>query len=404
MRRLFLAAVLASLGCSSETTARITVEPGSLQPQSLRVFLWGEGLLRPAIDLPLGTHLLPATVILRHLDAHTPDFRLLIDGLDGGGSIESQAGAHVPLESGQQTSVTLSLSDGLLPDSDGDGVPDVVDDCPTVSDANQLCTAMRADGAVDLATTMRPADLAGVDLAGADLSVAHDLAQPPDLRGDDLLRGPACPSFALFCDDFEEGFFDTVKWQSKYDEGSGSTILVDNAQSLSGTQSAEVMTTSGSGLVWQAHTFTNITGGMVAVRAYFYSDVPMTPSVYFLYLHRQGTAPVDSDYVVGYDSITGSSAWTVFNKNSGDDWIEPVSAADQVWHCLELDVTLNGDGSNKMEFFVDGTARTPVTVPSASGATTLGEFDIGVSYLSDTTANHYHIDDVVLATQHIGCE
>ena len=64
MKQVLFLALIA--GCGGETTARLTIKPASTQPRSLRLFLWGDGLLRPPTDLPLGTHLLPGTLILRH--------------------------------------------------------------------------------------------------------------------------------------------------------------------------------------------------------------------------------------------------------------------------------------------------------------------------------------------------
>jgi hypothetical protein len=388
-RALWVVAMMAA-GCGGETSALITVEPGSVQPQSLRISLWGDGPVRAPVELPLGAHPLPGSLLLRHLDAHTPDFRILVDGLDGAGNIGSEAAAKVLLSDGKESRAALQLVDGRLADSDGDGVPDLVDDCPTVSDPDQRCAA--------------PHD-AGGDLAGrGDLSqvAAGDLARPMDLAGADLTPAAACPAFAFFCDDFEEGYFDTGKWQMKYDSGSGSSLEVDNLQPYKGNQSVYVQATGGT--VWQAHTFTPITSGMVAARAYFYSDPSPAPSFYFLYLHRAGSAPVDADWVAGYDDIGSPGQWTVYNKNPGRNYNLPGSTAPGTWHCVELDLTFNGDGTNTMQFWVDGVSAGPLTVLATEASTTLGEFDIGVSYIASSTANKYHIDDVALATQHIGCE
>jgi hypothetical protein len=393
-----LVVAMMAAGCSSgETTALVTVEPASVQPQSLRVSMWGDGPIRSPADLSLSAHPLPGSLLIRHLDAHTPDFRVLVEGLDGAGNVNSQAAAHLLLTEGQETRATLQLVDGLLADSDGDGVPDLVDDCPNVPDSDQRCAAPHSDGAIDLAR----GDLSqvpGQDLSGS----ANDLAHPMDLANADLTPSAACPSFAFFCDDFEEGYFDLTKWQMKYDSAGGSTLEVDNLQPFKGTQSVYVQATGG--LVWQAHTFTPITSGMLAVRGYFYSDPALAPSIYFFYLHRAGTAPVDADWVVGYDNISSSGQWTIYNKNSGSGYSLSASAAAGTWHCVELDLAINGDGSNTASFFVDGTAATPVTTATSAGSTTFSEFDVGVSYIAGSSANKFHIDDVALATQHIGCE
>src|SRR5205814_10573224 len=118
-------------GCSpGQTAALLTITPASAQPDSLRISLFGDRLLTAPRQYSLAAHPLPATVYLTHLDAGTPDFRVLADGLDAAGQAQSPGPQVIPLSPGNQVSATVRLQDGALADSDGDGIPDLIDDCP----------------------------------------------------------------------------------------------------------------------------------------------------------------------------------------------------------------------------------------------------------------------------------
>src|SRR5205823_4136991 len=103
-----------------------------------------------ATILPVHGRPFPGTLLLKVRDPNTPNFRLLIDGLDRGGAIQSQGAIHATLTAGKQNRATVTLTLGTLPDQDGDGVPDAIDDCP-LPDPDQTC--MPIDGGVaDLAS------------------------------------------------------------------------------------------------------------------------------------------------------------------------------------------------------------------------------------------------------------
>jgi hypothetical protein len=390
MRAAVLVMLLAS-GCGSETTALLDIKPASQLPLSLRLTMWGEGVLRPPADLPLGARTLPGTLIVRGLDPRTPDFRVLVQGLDSAGVVQSEAGAHVPLTGGEQSLVTVQLLDGNLADSDGDDVPDVVDDCPSVPDEDQRCAAPNRDLA-----SVTVVDLAAPDLAGADLAGPPPDLSTPDLLAGDLARGPACPAFALFCDDFESGDFS--KWDAPYTEGGSSTVKVEAQGAWSGNWAA--LAVGSGGVTYRPKTFGPFTSGMVAFRAYFFAPTTLVPHIYFFWLHRAGTG--DADYNIGFDNFSGPGRWTVFNKNTGNAYDMVGSTAPGVWHCIEVDVTLDG-ATDVVDFYLDG-AGPQTTNITTGAATSLGELSIGVTYQTVSTANTWLIDDVVIATQHIGCE
>jgi hypothetical protein len=71
------------------------------------------------------------------------DLRIDVHGL-ADGSLVDEATLIIPPEASGQGTFDLTLSGALPSDTDGDGVPDPVDDCPTIPDRAQ--TGCRADG------------------------------------------------------------------------------------------------------------------------------------------------------------------------------------------------------------------------------------------------------------------
>src|SRR5262245_53783613 len=139
MRHVFLLALGLS-GCRSpETAALITVDPASTQPASLRLTFFGDGQIAPPTHVSLAGHLLPGALLAGDLDPATRRLRVLVDGLDPAGRIASQGAAPVQLVALHTVGTTVHLSDGALTDGDGDGVPDVIDDCPQTPDPDQRC-------------------------------------------------------------------------------------------------------------------------------------------------------------------------------------------------------------------------------------------------------------------------
>jgi hypothetical protein len=296
----------------------------------------------------------------------------------------------LPLSEGLEANGTVQLTDGLLGDSDGDGVPDVVDDCPLIPDVDQKCRAgdMGGQAGVDLRGSSG-VDLFGVDLLGADLRGSLNCALPG----------------ALFCDGFETG--DTSLWNTVV--GGGITMTVDTAQPFSGTHSLHIHTTGGSNTYWLQKTFAPITSGTLSLRVYLYSAAAYNAPIYFVFLQR-GTG--SNDYVAGLDTLSGPVMWTIYDKNGGNADELSASFSAGSWHCLELEVDVSpidlGAATNVAKLYIDGNANAPITwnLTNVQSTASLAEMDIGVTYqnVAAGVSNDFFIDDVVLATQHIGCQ
>jgi hypothetical protein len=401
-----LIAVLLISGCpDGGASVLLRIESAAtMPPSSLRLRLFGNGELIPPTLFTLANKSLPATVLIAHLSASTPNFRVLVDGLDTAGKISSQGAVEIPLQSGQQTSATVRLTDGLLADSDGDGIPDSIDDCALVPDPDQTCHARTDMATPDLAGV----DLAGLDLSGIDLS-GIDLAQPHDLAGDfagvDLRGVNACPAGALFCDTFESG--NTSMWSGVHSDAT-ITLGVDINKPFNGTHSLHVQTSGGSNVAWLIHSMpVPVTSGTVSLRLYVYAESSFNFPLYFMFLHRDSG---DDDYVAGIDYFGGAAGqWTIYDKNGGSYTNNSAySFAGATWHCVELEIDLTpidmGAATNVAKLYIDQNAPILWTRDNTASAPSIAEMDVGVTYQNASAANDFFIDDVALSTQHIGCE
>jgi hypothetical protein len=169
-----------------------------------------------------------------------------------------------------------------------------------------------------------------------------------------------------------------------------------------------VHTTGGSNTAWLRYVLpTAVTSGPVSLRAFIYSPAAFTAPLYFYFLHRDGG---DNDYVAGLDTISGAEQWTVYNKNPGSFTTATGSFSAGAWHCVELEVDVAGVdlgvATNTVKLYVDGNAPAVWAQSAADSTTLIGEMDVGVTYQSVGAgiANDFYVDDVALATSHIGCE
>ena len=161
---LFAAAALAGCGSPTSLSLSLSLSPGVTAPDTLVVSLYGAGRLSAPEAVPLTSagKSLPGTLVLGPLDPAAPDFRVQVDGL-AAGALVAQAAARQALARSRQNRLALALGPPLA-DGDHDGVPDAIDDCPTLSDPDQRCAS---------------GDLGAPPDAAADAT--FDLALPPAL-------------------------------------------------------------------------------------------------------------------------------------------------------------------------------------------------------------------------------
>jgi hypothetical protein len=109
----------------------------------------------------------------------------------------SQGTAQVALSAGQQAAATLTLSGLPAPDRDGDGVPDDIDDCPTVANASQEDGDRDGQGDACSLADAGPHDGPGNDQGGAtapDATAPDATSSAPDAGAALAVPGSACAS------------------------------------------------------------------------------------------------------------------------------------------------------------------------------------------------------------------
>ncbi|MCK5799662.1 MAG: hypothetical protein KAI47_20870, partial [Deltaproteobacteria bacterium] len=162
--------LLLSLGaaCSDNTPTTllvdISVAPGVGLLDELRLSVFSSrGIDVSGHRLPdKGPPTLPNTVVL-----YSPapgNLRLFLRG-QRGSAVVAEGTAQVVTVAQTQTHTTLILEAGRRPDSDGDGVPDAIDDCPKIADPKQTAPCHGADSAFDAihdaGTDTKPQDSVG---------------------------------------------------------------------------------------------------------------------------------------------------------------------------------------------------------------------------------------------------
>jgi hypothetical protein len=380
-------------GCGSGTTLLLGVSTagGVPEPASLRVAVYGAGLIG-ARTVSLAGARLPGTLDIAGLDAAPLDVRVQVDGLDGGGQLGSQQAVRVTLTRGAETRADVTLG-APLPDGDGDGVPDAIDDCPAAFDPDQRCAP--GDASVDLTTG--GGDFAGADFAGPrDFAVPRDLATtpPPDLAfpfGDG--GAPPCPSYAVFCDDFESGDFS--KWSS-VNQQNGATCVVDTSRPLRGTYSAHA---SGNGPASPAGADAELISsvGTSDLTLRFYAYASALPGQFGLLAEIFRNSD-NSAFSVG---TNGAGAWVISEVMPGGaatDHISTTLFTANTWHCVETQATAAG----RVKLWIDNAPV--VDVASVNGVVQYDVVQVGYPRVPTGATAQVWVDDVAIAPQRIGCE
>jgi hypothetical protein len=196
---------------------RVSLGDGAQMPDQLHVFVYDDtGALWNDVRMPAEGALVPQSAtelgtILIQPGVTVGDLRIDLRGLLAGVLVDEATLAIAPsARAGGTFSVTLAAA--LPADSDGDGVPNPIDDCPSVPDPAQ--TGCHADGGspdaahrdADTdgpATTARADAAPSKDAAHADAAPSKDAAR--DVPPPDKAKGAACGSAAEcvtgFCKD-----------------------------------------------------------------------------------------------------------------------------------------------------------------------------------------------------------
>lgn len=334
----------------------------------------------------------PGTLEIDHLPGATQPLRLVI-------ASDSQppalAGVPVMFVKGKQTRVTARLARST-PDGDADGVPDAVDDCPTVANADQRDS--EGDGSGDACAL---ADLGGGDL-GLDMARIRDMAGPPDLYVPSNCGGVT----GALCDGFEAGGVAGF-WTSTQQTG---MLSIDTARAYRGASSLHVhndafAATGGTGSDVRLSETTTLGGSPPAdiyVRAFlFIPSLPANPVQLVTAVSSMTPYPgvgvnMDQGHVATYDSVSGGSYLS-----------SSVAYPLDKWFCMQWHVHLAADATGYEQVFIDGQEVTAVhgsepTEPAAG----LDVISIGTSFYAPPNANQAFdlwVDEVEIGTSPIQC-
>jgi hypothetical protein len=387
--RLLLPLSLTALGCSrSITLALLVTPPSGAPPQSTEVRVYNRyGMLaaqRYSDALPLGLQLTAFPSVADEL-------RVIAVGYDGT-TITSLAGSSVmtPLSASVRIQEALSRS---FADQDGDGVPDSLDNCPTVANADQKSAA----GGIGDACREMP-DMA--QPATPDLLAAPS----PDLGPD--LGTPPCPTDSL-CDNFDAPAIDTTKWTVSCPTGVTDCVSIDQTTFNRGKGSLHVKlgtiapNTLQAAVVTETATFPAPV--FMHVRAFIYVPSSFSPEPAAIMEAEQAASPFS-----GVSLQLAQGGFSMFQGFPAPGMTIPPagSVPRNTWVCVEWDVHVGKTGYVRLS--VGGSV---LSSPAINGDITstppLGELALGLVSQAGSTAvapRELWIDDLVVSPSAVGCK
>ena len=202
--------LLALLGGCDSTKVRVHLLPAeelSLPDYVILDLFTEEGLQEgdrkvPKSAIEDGVIRFPTNVTYEIPDGVDGEARVFVRGFQFVERWVGEGVGRARIDPGKEVTVTITLTPTRLPDCDGDRVPDVIDNCPTTSNPDQVaCTPSNVDGCVALdgapvpdagvPDTHNPDVEAGADLEAKDLAVdARSDSQPVDARPPDTAPTP----------------------------------------------------------------------------------------------------------------------------------------------------------------------------------------------------------------------
>ncbi|HWE26782.1 MAG TPA: thrombospondin type 3 repeat-containing protein [Polyangia bacterium] len=161
---------------------------------------------------------LPGALRFKQLPSTSEKLRVIVAGV---GAVPSLGATAVMVAPGTSPTAQIDLTVALA-DSDGDGIPDDYDDCPTTYDPDQKSTNGGPPGDACGGHPASP-DLAAADLSQSTLPPNSDMGQVQPIAD---LSPPTDLAGVLLIDNFTSNTLDTTIWKSNTD--GGGTIAIAN--------------------------------------------------------------------------------------------------------------------------------------------------------------------------------
>jgi hypothetical protein len=383
-----LGAAALAAGCGAPTTTRLAVDVAiatGVVPTTVDVTVFddfgevGHAAISPA---PL-----PGQVMLSGLPDKAADLRIAAVGT--GGAQLVLGGTRATVVPHQLVTASITLAYGT-PDGDNDGVPDSIDDCPSVADPTQKDSSGHFPGDAcvngappqDMATTGRDGGGGGGDMARAASTCAT--------------------AGVAFCDGFESPAL-AAHWTNV--QQVGGSAVVDDSRAYRGGASLHLHNDAVTMTSSDVELDTTLTTELphFYARAFIYVPSAFAAGEAPFMLVEQGASP--------YQGITldlrGTSGLGTQNTLPGGGQLtsNAVIARDQ-WVCVEWNVKLGSAANNSgsTDLTVDGTAA-----PGVGGAQTLyatpaiNQFGLALIGDNGTAARDLWIDELEIDTSPIGC-
>jgi hypothetical protein len=322
-----------------------------VQPTSLRLLIANSGITVSTMTITvfdphgligqgrLTAPELPGALTVQGLLNRAQQLRVVVAAATSNGAM--LGGARVAIAPDTLNSVVVQL--GHPSDTDGDNVPDELDDCPLVADPEQRNSAGSGPGdacrglpdlaqpSVDLAPPAPPS----VDLAQA--VVVADMATPPP----DLLRAPSLCSTTntILCAGFESGSIDPPFTAVSITNGSDVADKVHAFRgdyALHAQQNATATGMSASAMAISAQAYPSLD---IYLRAWVYLPSPAPTGTFSFLRVQQGASPF---YAVDLQVANGLFATTA--SRVGVTVTSMTSPPLDRWFCLEWQLHLASNG------------------------------------------------------------
>lgn len=207
----------------------------------------------------------------------------------------------------------------------------------------------------------------------------------------------ACPADAIFCDGFESG--DISAWTGNI-RSTGGTLVVEQSVTHSGAYALDAkMPAQSDGAASEVYfNFASISSGMLAARAWIYQPQPLINYDSVMDLSSMDMASFQ------YVSLCGANQqWVAVEEpNLANfqtvDYVSSTAIPDATWICVEANYTFGAP--SHIALYVDDMLAVEHDASDASPH--FATLHAAVAR-ADAAGSETIIDDVVLATGHIGC-